>query len=466
MLPSIKRLGAMTLLAACALGGNLCAQDAHKTEITSPETRMQWFRDAKFGLFIHWGVYSRAGGEWKGTTNHAEWLQLTAKIPIAEYTEFGKDFNPTKFDADEWAQAAKDAGMKYVVITSKHHDGFAMFDSPSDPYNIVKLTKFGRDPLKELAAACEKRGVKFCVYYSLGRDWHDPDCNTSMKGRANEVDFPDHSKQDFSRYFERKVKPQVKELLAEFPHLGIFWFDTPELINREQSQELRKIILDAQPNCIINNRIGNGLGDYGTPEQQIPAGASAKPWESCMTMNGHWGYNSHDANWKSTETLLRNLIDVTSKGGNYLLNVGPTGEGAFPNESIARLNEIGAWLKTNGDAIYGAGRSPFGPEFGAADPEKKDKNGKPVFNSAWQWRCTTKPGKLYFHLFQWPGKSFAVPVFPGKASRAYMLTDSKTSLDVSQQDQKIVVQLPEKPTDSIASVLVIEVAPPAEPKAP
>ena len=471
----MKRMlsGGLVLAAALTLGaraasGSVSAAAAELRRDTASErpARMQWFNQAKFGMFIHWGVYSQAGGEWKGTTNHAEWLQLTAKIPIAEYTELAKQFNPTRFNADEWAQIASDAGMKYLVITSKHHDGFAMFDSPSNPYNIVKATPFGRDPVKELAAACRKRGLKFCVYYSLGRDWHDPDVPTGSPGnarfppgsRSNLVDYPDESKKDFAKYFERKVKPQVRELLTQYGPIGIMWFDTPEKITKAQSAELLALIRGLQPDCIVNARIGNKLGDYGTPEQEIPSSKSTQAWETCMTLNGHWGYNSHDDQWKSTATLLRNLIDIVSKGGNYLLNVGPTGAGVIPPPSVERLREIGAWLKVNGEAVYGAGMTPFGPELGKFDATKKNKKtGKPEFVPGEEWRCTTKPGKIYVHLFKWPAGHFDASGVKGSIKKAYLLADpARTSLKVKQTGADVSVELPEQAPDALASVLCLE----------
>jgi alpha-L-fucosidase len=403
----------------------------------TPE-RMQWFTDARFGMFLHWGVYSAAGGEWKGTTNHAEWLQFTAKIPIAEYTQFASQFNPVKFNADEWARMAKDAGMRYVVITSKHHDGFAMYDSKADPYNIVEATKYKHDPMKDLAAACKKYGLKFCFYYSLGRDWHDPDVATRNASRSNLVDFPDESKKDFSKYFERKVKPQVRELLTNYGPIGIMWFDTPELISKAQSEELVRMIHELQPQCIINQRVGNKLGDYGTPEQKIPGEIGATPWETCMTMNGHWGYNSHDQKWKSPEVLVRNLIDIASKGGNYLLNIGPTGEGVFPPEAVERLSAIGAWMKVNGEAIYGTGATPFGAEL-----------------KAQAWRATTKPGRLYIHVFQWPEGKLQLPPVKGQIARAYLLA-GKTPVKFEQSAEGVSVTLPKAPVDTIATVVRLD----------
>jgi len=474
-----------TLVIAAVLAGtfNIHAQPAETKE--QRDARLAWWREAKFGMFIHWGVYSQAGGEWKGSTNHAEWLQLTAKIPIAEYTELARTFNPVKFDADAWAKVAKEAGMKYVVITSKHHDGFAMYDSPSDPYNIVKVTPFNRDPLKELAAACRKEGLLFCVYYSLGRDWHDPDVPTGSPGnlqfppgsRSNLVDFPDESTKVFSRYYERKVKPQVRELLTQLGPIGILWFDTPEKISKEESRELLAMIRHLQPECIVNNRIGNGFGDYGTPEQEIPSAKSTKAWETCMTLNWHWGYNKSDQNWKTTEVLLRNLIDIVSKGGNYLLNIGPTGEGIIPAPSVERLKAIGAWMKVNGEAIYGTGPTPFGAEAGKDDPVLRHEKGnpkkiippdspaykdaEPLFNPAWVWRCTTKPGKLFIHLFDWPGNGqFELPPVKEKITKAYLIADpQRTDLKTTQSESGVSIALPEKAPDPIASVVCLETEP-------
>ena len=261
-------------------------QSTDRNQPISQESRMEWFRDAKFGMFVHWGVYSQAAGEWNGETNHHEWLQLTAKIPLAEYTEFAKKFNPQQFDANQWVKVAKNAGMKYLVITAKHHDGFAIYDSASSKHDIADLTKFGRDPLKELAEACKTHGLQFCVYYSLGRDWEDPDVPTGRGDkvgfRSNLIDYPNESEKVFANYFKRKVKPQVRELLTNYGPIGILWFDTYGLISKQESQELKALIRELQPECIINQRIGHKLGDYKVSEQEIPADGSYDPWESCI----------------------------------------------------------------------------------------------------------------------------------------------------------------------------------------
>ncbi|UIR55882.1 alpha-L-fucosidase [Sphingobacterium sp. SRCM116780] len=328
----------------------------HSLMVGAQERPAKWFNDARFGLFLHWGLYSQTAGDWKGRpTTGGEHFMLHERIPLTEYAKIANDFNPTNFSADQWVNAAKDAGMKYVVITAKHHDGFAMFDSPSSDYNIVKRTPFAKDPMKELAKACKKYGLQLCFYYSLGRDWEDPDVPTNWPikgGRSNTWDYPNEDAKDLSKYIERKVKPQLKELLTHYGPVGIIWFDTFELVNKQQSQEIRDLILSIQPNCIINNRIGNGYGDYTVVEQSL-VNSSRKNWEACITMSANWGYNKHDTTWKSAEVLIRNLTEVASKGGNLLLNIGPKGDGTFPEESKKRLKEIGSWMDINGEAIYG-----------------------------------------------------------------------------------------------------------------
>lgn len=311
--------------------------------------RMTWWKDAKFGLFIHWGIYAVAAGEYNGQKNYGEWLMYEAKIPKPEYEKFAPQFNPVKFDAEAWVRMAKNAGMKYIVITSKHHDGFCLFDSKVSDYDIMDRTPFKRDPLRELADACRKHGLKLCFYHSI-MDWHHP--------KATGADFPE--------YREKYLLPQLRELLTNYGDIGVLWFDG-EWIDEwteEQGKALYNYVRGLQPGIIINNRVGKGrngmqgmspeeaAGDFGTPEQEILEEKSALDWESCMTMNDHWGYNKHDKNFKSTEELIWNIADITAKGGNFLLNVGPTAEGLFPSESIERLSEIGEWMAVNSEAVY------------------------------------------------------------------------------------------------------------------
>ncbi len=429
------------------------SEDAKSQEANEQEARMEWFGEAKFGMFIHWGAYSMAGGEWNGETHHHEWLQLTAKIPLAEYTEFASKFNPAQFDADQWVSIAKDAGMKYLVITSKHHDGFAIYDSQCSDHDITDLTQFGRDPLKELADACEKHGLQFCVYYSLGRDWEDPDVPTKGARRSNLIDYPNEEEKVFSRYFERKVKPQVRELLTNYGPIGILWFDTYEVITKEQSVELKQIIRELQPNCIINGRIGHRQGDYKVSEQKIPENGSYEPWESCITMNGHWAYNKADKDWKSSKKMIETLVDIVSKGGNLLLNVGPTGEGVIPAPSVERLSEIGDWMDVHSEAIYGCGPTPFGIELGK---QVKDKNGKKKVVEKLPWRATTQTGKIYIHVLEWPEASITLPQVDSTIERAYFLGSDLAALKVTQSDESTEIRLPETKPDSLVPVICLE----------
>jgi len=409
----------------------------------SPEViakRLEWWSDARFGMFIHWGVYAHDGCFWNGQDGRSEHMMRILEIPITEYQKIAAQFNPVNFNADQWAKIAKNAGMKYMVITSKHHDGFAMFDSPSNDYNIVKQTPWKRDPIKELTMACAKQGLKFGVYYSLGRDWHDPDCNSNSGNRSNTWDFPDEAKKDYSKYFERKVKPQITELMTQY-HPAIIWFDTPEKITLTESRELLALIHHIDPNCIVNQRIGNRLGDYAVQEQKIPAGGEPRPWETCMTLNGAWGYHKTDENWKSADSLVHSLIDIASKGGNLLLNVGPTGEGIIPAPSVARLEQVGNWLKVNGEAIYGTTSSPFGKvEWGRCT--KKEKNGNTI---------------LYFSVFNWPANGkLVLPKFSNKILKSTLLANGN-AVKTSSADNGLVVELPPIAPDAIASVLEIEV---------
>jgi alpha-L-fucosidase len=397
-------------------------------------------------MFIHWGLYAQDGCFWKGQDGKTEHMMRHLQIPVVEHEKIASQFNPARFNADEWVRIAKDAGMKYMVITSKHHDGFAMFESKCNNYNIVARSPFKRDPIKELAEACARHGLKFGVYYSLGRDWHDPDVPTRDGYRSNTWDFPDEGKKDFTKYFERKVKPQVRELLTQYGPIAVLWFDTPEKISKAQSEELIRLIHQLQPQCIINSRVGNRLGDYKVSEQQIPGEAEPQPWETCMTLNKHWGWHKMDQEWKPTQTLIRNLIDITSKGGNFLLNVGPTGEGIIPAPSTERLHQVGQWLKANGEAIYGTTSSPF---------KKLD------------WgRCTKKvtPGEttLYLHVFDWPADGkLVVPGLRNPIRSATLLSGGqRVKTDITANG--VVVMLPPAAPDPVSSTIVLKINQPLE----
>ncbi len=353
------------------------------TEVAAQEARMGWWRDAKFGMFIHWGLYSVPAGAWPGKgTTHAEWIRDTAQIPVAEYEKLLAQFNPVKFNADEFARIAQDAGMRYLVITSKHHDGFCLFDSKETDWDVMS-TPFKRDIMKELSDACHKLGtakpgdkikagtqpVRFCMYHSI-MDWHHPDYLPRRPWeRANRPD----AGADFEK-FVKYLKAELAEITAPKYDPGLIWFDGEweGTWTHERGADLAKYMRTIAPNVIVNNRIDKGragmdgetkgadfLGDYHTPEQTIPERGLPGDWETCMTMNGNWGYNAADRDFKTSEDLIKKLCDISSKGGNFLLNVGPTALGEIPPDSVRRLHQIGEWMRVNGDAIYGTVRSPL-----------------------------------------------------------------------------------------------------------
>jgi len=423
--------------------------------------RLEWFKAAKFGMFIHWGLYAVAGGEWNGkpVKGIGEWIMRRANddqgIPVKEYEKMAAQFNPTKFNADEWVQLAVDAGMKYIVITAKHHDGFAMFHSAVDKYNIVDATPWKRDPMKDLAEACAKKGIKLGFYYSQSADWHHP------YGAGNPLDYPPNNKpiENFSKYLNEKAFPQVRELLTGYGPVAFIWFDTPKNLPDEWAGKFRETILSIQPETLINGRLGpGGHQDYiSRDDNDIPPQARPGAWETAATLNHTWGFKKSDTEWKTPEELLFKLVDITSKGGNYLLNVGPDAEGVIPQASQDHLRKVGAWLKVNGEAVYGTGPTPFGAEFGSFDPVKKNKSGYPFFNANTAWRCTTKPGKLYITLFQWPGTTFELSGVKDKVAKAYFLNDRAKPVSFSQEADKLLVQLPPQAPDAMASVLCLEI---------
>ncbi len=441
------------ILAATALGATFCSAAETKAQ---HDARMAWWREAKFGMFIHWGVYSVPAGYYNGkpVPGIGEWIMNRGKIPMAEYQAYAKEFNPTNFNAEEWVKIAKNAGQKYIVITSKHHDGFAMFDSKASDWNIVKATPFGRDPLKELAAACKKEGIKLGFYYSQAQDWNNG-------GSASGGKWDTNQQRDMDDYIDHIAVPQVKEILSNYGKFpAVLWWDTQINMNTNRAQKLYDLVEKLRPNIIMNNRLGGGFrGDTETPEQTIPAqGYPGRDWETCMTINDTWGYKRDDTNFKSTATLIRNLCDIASKGGNYLLNVGPTSAGEIPQPEVERLAEMGAWMKVNGEAIYGTRPTIFGAEAGASSATEKDRRGNPRFIPAWDWRCTIKPGKIYIHIFKWPAGQIQMPGVKGRITNAYLLADQRHHpLKFQQTAQGVTIQLPDKAPDAIASVLCLKV---------
>lgn len=433
-----------------------------QTETPSPaetkEVRLKWFDQAKYGLFINWGLYSIPAGEWMGKKypNIGEWIMHDAKIPVKEYEQLAPQFKPGKFNADEWAQLAADAGMKYLVFDCKHHDGFALYHSEVSKYNCYDATPWKRDPFKELQAACVKRGLKLCFYYSQATDWHEPN------GANNDWDFPPNPQKDFDQYFRDKSMPQVKELLTHYGPIGLIWFDVPTLMTPARCQQLVDLVRSLQPDTLINSRLGpGGLQDYQSRgDNEIPHTVTAGAWETAATINDTWGFKKDDQNWKTPEDICFKLVDIVSKGGNYLLNVGPDANGQIPPPSQEVLRKVGAWLKTNGEAIYGVGRTPFGPELGTAMPGPKDKRGQPRFDAKREWRCTTKLGTIYLHLFKWPAMGkFELPGLQSKVTKAYLLADRK-ELKVEQAAGGVSLALPAVAPDRIASVICLEIADP------
>jgi len=417
------------------------------------QARLAWFREAKYGLFIHWGLYAIPAGQWQGARvpGIGEWIMFRARIPVPEYEKLAQGFNPVKFDADAWVALAKDAGMKYIVITSKHHDGFALFDSKVSRWDVVDATPFKRDILKELAAACAKQGMPLGFYYSQAQDWNDPN------GAGNTWDYGPDEKKDFDKYLRGKAEPQVRELLTGYGPVALVWFDTPRMMSAERAQRFTDIVRQLQPKTLIDGRLG-AAGDYvSTGDNVIPGQVQAAAWEVPATLNHTWGYRSDDHDWKSAGDVTFKLVDIVSKGGNYLLNVGPMADGVIPQPSQDVLRTVGRWLKLNGEAVYGAGPTPWGDELGESSAKgAKDLRGNPLFLGRNEWRVTTKPGKLYFTFFTEPRVPFELPSMKNVVKRAYRLADAQpVEIRVEEGRPRLVIERPI--LDPTATVVVVEI---------
>ena len=408
--------------------------------VAKPADKMAWWKEARFGMFIHWGLYSVPAGEWNNRQTKigetTEWIQCYMKIPVADYKVLAAKFNPTQFNADKFVSIAKEAGMKYMVLTSKHHEGFAMFKS-ADPFNVVDATPYKKDIVKALADACKRAGMHFGLYYSQAQDWNHPG------GAACSGHWDPAQDGSFDQYLDKVSVPQIKEILSTYKP-EILWWDTPCEMTKERAAKFAPI-LARYPNLIVNNRLSEGIpGDLETPEQFIPAtGFPGKNWESCMTMNTTWGYSAHDHNWKSAEVLVRNLIDIASKGGNYLLNVGPTSLGLIPQPSVERLKEVGAWMKINGEAIYGTSASPF----------KKLDWGRCTFKK------TGSKSLIYLHVFDFPRDGvLRIPGLSGKIIKAYALNRRELRLHVVNAGNYVNINISKVEKEKFATVIVLEIS--------
>ena len=403
------------------------------------DARMAWWRDARFGLFIHWGVYSVPAGTHNGEKieNIGEWIMHYGKIPVSEYQQYAKEFNPVDYDPEAWVLMAKDAGMKYIVITAKHHDGFALFETAASDWNIVEATPYGKDLLKPLAEAARKHDIKLGFYYSQAQDWVHPG-GSFWDGYG----WDPAQNGSMDEYLRDIAVPQVKELFTNYGEISILWWDTPIDMTPARAAMFDGLV-ELQPGIIVNNRLLYGHdGDLRTPEQNVPPTGLDYDWEACMTMNTTWGYKSYDDDWKSSGQLIRNLVDSASKGGNYLLNVGPMANGEIPQPSIERLKDVGEWMRVNSSSIYGTTASPFIRLTWGRATKKEYPNAT----------------ELYLHVFDWPEDGLLrVDGLRSDVSGAYFMADFQQQIQVDKTQEGVVLYLPEQPLDEIDTVIVLKI---------
>jgi len=411
-----------------------------KSRITAKieTSRTAWWEKARFGMFIHWGVYTIPAGDYGGKyiPGLGEWIMSDAKIPVASYKDYAKKFNPTEYNPEQWVQMAKTAGMKYIVITTKHHDGFALFDSKASDWNVVKASPYGKDLIRPLADACRKYGMKLGFYYSQANDWGNKGGGIAHGG------WDPAQKGSFDDYLDKVAIPQVKEILTNYGDVCELWWDVPTEMTKERAAKFLPL-LSLQPQIITNDRLGGDVkGDLFTPEQYIPSTGMKGLWETCMTINDTWGFKTNDHNWKTSTSLIRNLIETASKGGNYLLNVGPEATGKFPPEIVSRLEDIGRWMKANSESIYGSSASPF---------------------KVLPWgRATTKAlpngnTDIYLQVYNWPkdGK-LIVPGLQNAVLSAKLLAKG-TALATRKSDGNLFLNVPEKALDPVSTVIKLTV---------
>ena len=461
---SIRRSVIAMILLSMLCAAGVDAADAATEAQRLQDRRMQWWRRARFGMFVHWGLYSGLAGTWKGRKvaerGGMEWIQQRVKADTWEYAHQAVPrFRPSKGFADDWARLARRAGCRYVVFTSKHHDGFCLHDSDVTTYDARDLV--GRDLCKEIVDACRAQDLKVGLYHSV-IDWHHPQYDYvaagalphPLKGRPSPNGPRTHD------IYVNYLHHQVRELMTRYGTLDIIWWDYSKKGSEGpfwRADELMAMVRRHQPDIVSNNRLYHitspkdsahadrlkalrpEQGDFTTPEQHIPdTGIAGIDWEVCMTMNTTWGYSEHDHAWKSSEQLIRNLIDIVSKGGNYLLNIGPKGDGAIPQQSIASMHAIGDWMRVNSESIYATQASPFEkPSWG---------------------RYTRKSGRIYAHIFDWPKtRTLRIPAENIKSQRAYMLADKeRESLRIERDKDSLLIHLPPAAPDPVASVVVLE----------
>ena len=400
-------------------------------------------------MFIHFGLFSIPAGEWNGHEigSYSEWIMNKAEIPVSEYAKLAERFDPVLFDADEIVALAKAAGMRYLIFTSKHHEGFALFKSEASPFNSVEGSPCKRDFVGELANACAREGIPFGVYYSHSQDWHHEG------GAGNNWDASQHG--DYDTYLETISVPQVRELLGNYGEISVLWYDTPRFMTTDRAARFQSAH-ELQPRIIVNNRLltfdakaVTTPGDTETPENFIPAnGYPGRDWESCMTINDNWGFRKSDSNWKSTETLLRNLSDISSKGGNFLLNIGLKGDGSTPTENIKSLKTIGDWLDRNGIAIYGTQAGPLTRrmEWGRIT-QRRNQDGS-----------TT----LYLHVWEWPETSALTLIGLRTLPFSGRMLTSGIPVSCHRTESGIDVILPPKQGDEMIRIVVLEIPSPLE----
>lgn len=424
------------------VGGTLAAAEANGGETIDPsikavsaaetpsqrDARMKWWRDAKFGMFIHWGVYAVPA-------RNGEWVMHKEKIPVATYRQFAKEFNPVRYDPIAWARLAKDAGMRYMVITSKHHDGFALFPSDATDWDIADATPYGKDLLGPLVKAAHGEGLKIGFYYSQAQDWTHPG---GAKSRYNEGEGWDPAQQgSFDTYLKSIAIPQTRELITRYKP-DIFWWDTPTWMNAARAKPLHDIVATV-PGIITNNRLGGGYGgDTKTPEQFVPITGYKGDWETCMTIGNNWGYVTEDMKrLKPSADLIRKLADICSKGGNFLLNVGPRKDGTIDEGMAGRLLEMGKWVSANGESIYGTTAGPF---------------------RRLSWGCATRKGNtLYLHVFDWPKDGKLHVPLKNRVVSAHLLTSPASKLKAASEPGRITIDVPATPVDPVDTVVVLTI---------